>query len=155
MKMDNSELEVLTRLESNQELTAEAVLEAAKSPTSPLHKRFTWDDSEAARMYRLNEARGIIRSFILTVVPAPRGEKVVAITTGNSQPRAFVSSANGNGNFVSRDTMLRSSALRLRHIEAVLNQISGYLSTNSDIEELVPIREVVDQVRMDVRRKAG
>lgn len=60
--------------ERNNGLTAEAVVEAAKPVTSPLHARFTWDDTRAAREYRIMEARVLIRRF--HVVPAEDGTKV-------------------------------------------------------------------------------
>lgn len=44
------------------------VVAAARSPDSPLHKHFTWDDSEAARLRRLDEARALIRRVNIEVV---------------------------------------------------------------------------------------
>src|ERR1700677_2890830 len=43
-------------------LTPDLVLLSAQSPDSPLHEHFTWDDTDAARKHRLNEARTLIRS---------------------------------------------------------------------------------------------
>ena len=42
---------------SNEEglLKAEEVVEFARNPTTALHDRFTWDDSAAARQYRLQK----------------------------------------------------------------------------------------------------
>lgn len=48
--------------ENGGELQAEVVVEAARAKTSPLHSRFTWDDGEAAREYRLWQARQLIVS---------------------------------------------------------------------------------------------
>lgn len=45
-------------------LKAEDVVEEARKRTSPLHDRFTWDDSEAARKYRLEQARALIRVIV-------------------------------------------------------------------------------------------
>jgi hypothetical protein len=42
-------------------LTAEIVVDEASDPTHPLHHRFTWDDSEAARKWRLHEAGNLLR----------------------------------------------------------------------------------------------
>ena len=39
----------------------EAVVEAAKPETSPLHSQFTWDNTEAAKKYRIWEARRLQR----------------------------------------------------------------------------------------------
>lgn len=54
-------------------LTAEHVLAAATPVGSPLHDKFTWDDSEAAEQYRLIEARKLIR-FVREPYTRPTGE---------------------------------------------------------------------------------
>jgi hypothetical protein len=43
-------------------ITPEQVVEVARDPSSPLHPLFVWDDGEAAEKYRLDQARGVIRS---------------------------------------------------------------------------------------------
>lgn len=48
-------------------LTPAAVVKDARSKKSPLHSFFEWDDSEAAHQYRLNQARGLIRSVRVPV----------------------------------------------------------------------------------------
>lgn len=57
------------------------VVEVARNPKNPLHKRFTWDDTEAARLHRLNEASALIRSVHITV----------RTVHGSGRVRAFVS----------------------------------------------------------------
>jgi hypothetical protein len=42
-------------------LTAEVVVEEAADPMHPLHHRFEWDDTEAARKYRLTQAQQLLR----------------------------------------------------------------------------------------------
>ena len=59
--------------------TPEMILEYAKNPDSELHKCFTWDDSEAARLYRLREARVICESL----------QVVVEDVEESRQPRTF------------------------------------------------------------------
>lgn len=41
-------------------LLPEVVVDEARSPKSPLHSRFTWDDTEAAHQHRLWQARQLI-----------------------------------------------------------------------------------------------
>ncbi len=48
-------------------LTPDAVLEDAQKEDSPLHDQFTWDDSEAAHQWRLEQARALIRSVRVEV----------------------------------------------------------------------------------------
>lgn len=44
-------------------ITAEAVLERAQDPGSLFHAHFTWDDTDAAHRYRLQQAGALIRKF--------------------------------------------------------------------------------------------
>lgn len=48
-------------------LVPEAVVDAARDPDSPLHSHFTWDDTEAARQHRINQARVLIRTVRIDV----------------------------------------------------------------------------------------
>lgn len=50
-------------------VTPENVIAQARNKSSALHACFTWDDTEAARLQRIHEARGVIRSVrVQTVV---------------------------------------------------------------------------------------
>ena len=48
------------------ELTPQLVVTAARRPTSPLHGYLQWDDSEAAKRWRLYQASELIRSVKVT-----------------------------------------------------------------------------------------
>ena len=54
------------------ELTPALVVDVAQDPAHPLHDRFVWDDTEAARRYRLDQASGLIRSVQVTVTREDR-----------------------------------------------------------------------------------
>lgn len=56
--------ELLDLYEAKGGLSAEDVVEFAKDPKTALHKHFEWDDAEAARQWRLQKARSIIRVSI-------------------------------------------------------------------------------------------
>jgi hypothetical protein len=58
----------LKKLEKNGKLTPFDVIEAARDKTSPLHEYFEWNDTEAARLYRIEQARGLIRTVKIEVV---------------------------------------------------------------------------------------
>jgi len=49
-------------------LMPEAVISDAKKKTSPLHDYFTWDDGRAAHLWRIEQARRLIRSVRISVV---------------------------------------------------------------------------------------
>ena len=48
-------------------LTPSLVLEVAENPGHPLHKKFDWDDTVAARRWRLSQAAHLIRSVKVNV----------------------------------------------------------------------------------------
>ena len=52
----------------NDGVTAEIVLEKAKSKKSPLHDHFEWSDTKAAAKYRLDQARSMIRWITVEIV---------------------------------------------------------------------------------------
>lgn len=53
-------------------ITPDAVLLDAKSPKSPLHDQFDWDDSSAAKQWRLQQARELIRSVRVEITTESR-----------------------------------------------------------------------------------
>lgn len=60
---------------SGKPLTAETVLDEATNPRSPLHRFFEWDDKHAAHMFRLEQARRLVRS-IEVVLEDAKGKQV-------------------------------------------------------------------------------
>lgn len=50
------------------------VVEAARSPKSPMHAQFEWDDSKAAEAHRLEQARYLIRSIEVVYSEVGGGE---------------------------------------------------------------------------------
>ena len=54
-----------------EEVTPAQVVEKAESEDSELHKCFTWDDTEAAGLWRLKEAREVMRQLIVITRPDP------------------------------------------------------------------------------------
>jgi hypothetical protein len=66
------ELEVI-REANGGKLRPVNVVETATSETHPLHPCFTWDDEKAGHLYRLHEARNLIREVSVEI-----GERTVA-----------------------------------------------------------------------------
>jgi tRNA A37 N6-isopentenylltransferase MiaA len=55
----------------NNGLTDDAIVQAAAPKNHALHKWFEWDDSEAAKEHRRNQARLLIRSLEVTYSESP------------------------------------------------------------------------------------
>ncbi len=53
--------------------TPEALVDAAKSPKSPVHKLFEWNDRQAAHEHRLVQARVMVNSLQVEII-TPNGK---------------------------------------------------------------------------------
>lgn len=77
------------RQENEGKVTPVVVVDDARSPASPLHAVFEWDDEKAAESYRRWQAREVVGSLL---VVEEREDDPEPITV-----RAFVSVEIGNG----------------------------------------------------------
>jgi len=71
-----AELERLTQAHGGM-LTPEDVVNAAKPKSSLLHNWFQWDDTVAAHLYRLDQARQLIKVVHISITYAPSATVVV------------------------------------------------------------------------------
>lgn len=67
--------------------TPEEIVELARSKSSPVHRYFEWDDSRAAFLYRLQQARRMIQCVVEIIdgVTAPRSVSVRVDDEGDSR----------------------------------------------------------------------
>lgn len=117
------------------------VVNAARSPDSPLHQHFTWDDSEAAEKHRLHEARQLIR---VTIETLPVDGKDV-------ETRTFVSLSSDRkaGGYRLTTTVLSDDELRARLLEDALRELRSFEAKYRALKELskviTPIRKILSQ----------
>jgi hypothetical protein len=132
----------LKKLTKRGVLKAEDVVEHARNPKTALHRHFEWDDTEAARQYRLDQARRLIRVFV--VVEPARGESAV---------RAFVSLStdrrkDGGGYRPIADVVADKDLYR-QLLDDAIRELQGMQSKYQRIRELDPVfkaaQEVADQ----------
>lgn len=120
------------------------VVEAARSKTSPLHRYFTWDDTEAAKKWRIEQARQLIVNIDIVVVPNPDANKPITI-----QARAFNSLPGDDGrwsfqradivlsNEVDSDAFLKLAMKRLREIRVAFGHIKQLKEVVDAIDRLL------------------
>ena len=136
----------LLRQQSDGKLSAEAVLEDAKNPNSPLNGYFDWDDSEAARLYRLQQARGLIRSVVAIYrTSADSGPKsvraFVSVRSGDDAKPSYISTAVALSDDEMRARTLRKAweeAQRFRQRYADLTEFAGLFASLDEIEASLP-----------------
>ena len=117
-------------------LTPDGVLRAAASPKSPLHGYFTWDDTEAARAWRLHQARHLIASVRVQLVgPATPQEPV----------RAWVSVQSDEGRaYRALDAILADPPARQDLLMAALRELERVRRQYATLEELSGVWAALD-----------
>lgn len=125
------------------ELTPEDVLEDAKHGNSPLHSFFEWSDTEAARQYRLQQARGLIRS-------------VVAIYTRDDAPavktRAYVHiNEPGTPHYREASHAMSLSKTRDMVLLDALNELLTWQKKYKDLIEFAGLFEAVQQIKLQLK----
>lgn len=143
--MKQEALEELERIRSEDPddmLRPEAVVEAAKKRNSPLHDYFTWDDDEAAKRYRLIQARQLIR---VAVTVLPRSDKKTRAYVSLSKDR---SNMGGIGGYRHLDEVLASAALRKELMFDAARELRAFRRKFNRLTEEMQLRrlfKVIDQ----------
>ena len=152
MKRPNDdELAELTELaERNGVLTPEAVLLQAQNPASALHRRFTWDDAEAAKLRRLDEARNLIMRVKVRIQPRPDQPPITV--------RAFVSLSEDRvqgGGYRHIETVLSDAAMRADLLQTAIAELQALQQRYKHLSELAKVFGALESVANDVTQKAG
>jgi hypothetical protein len=90
------------------------VVEAAKDETSPLHSYFCWDDTEAAKRYRLDQARHLIAS--IEIISDPQEKKTVAFVS-------LMADRKNGGGYRDVRSVLSSEELRAELLRTAVTEL--------------------------------
>ena len=118
----NAEKKFLEKL-ANQKggiLMVDDVIEAAKDESCVLHHHFEWDDTEAAKAYRKEQARSLIRKCKITLVDMPSAE----IRAFTSLP----SDRESGGGYRLTSTVLNDEQMRLEFMHDIELTIARWRS---------------------------
>lgn len=123
------------------------VVDAARDPDSPLHDCFTWDDTVAGERYRLDQARRLIRVYVVKLLP------------GDVPPvRAFVSlttDRKAGGGYRALVDVLNDEALYAQMLEDALDEMNSFKVKYGRIKELQTVFAEVEKAEKRHRRKAA
>jgi len=132
MKDEKKFLERMAQ-QNNGVLKVDDVIEAAKDESCVLHKHFEWDDTEAAKQFRKDQARTLIQRCRITLVDS-----------APSHIRAFVSLSSdreSGGGYRLTTTVLSDDSMRLELIHDIELTITRWKSKlhllDSDLAELL------------------
>lgn len=127
----------LLRKQTKGELTPQDVLADAKNHNSPLHSFFEWDDGEAAEQFRLQQARGLIRS-------------VVAIYTSKDQPatrvRAYVHvPESGAPHYREMGHAMSQKKTRDLVLQRAWSELQAWRKRYKDLRHFADLFDVIDE----------
>jgi hypothetical protein len=127
-------------------IKAEDVVRFAKNPTTALHSCFTWDDNEAAKAYRLHEARAILR-VVVAVLPGDDPLRYRA-TVSLKEDRY-----NGVGYRIMADVLTDSRLREVMLVEA-LAELQVFMAKYEGLKELASIFEAMSKIVKTKPRKS-
>lgn len=111
-------------------LTPKALLDASRDVNAPLHKEFTWDDTEAAEKWRLEQARLLIAHVrIVTVSDTEERQSV----------RGFVSTPGRQSVYVTMNTALHNEQYRSYLLEQARRDTETYIAKYRRVQELASV----------------
>lgn len=111
-------------------LTPEQIVEEATHEDSPLHDCFDWDDADAARKWRLDQARSLIAC--ITIISGPTATPVrafVSITDPRSEQSAYMDTA----------TALTSADVRQQILARALAEADQWRKRYEQLKELAGV----------------
>lgn len=129
--------EMCAELEKEGRLTAKNLLEANREDDAPLHDVFNWNDSEAAELYREDQARYIIRSIVV------KKENV-------AEPiRQFIHVDVNENKYHSVDILLSKVDTRDSVLKMALAELQAFRKKYQGLEELAKVFAAIDQLKID------
>lgn len=127
----------LLRKQCKGELTPEDVLADAKHDNSPLHSFFEWTDSEAAHQFRLQQARGLVRSIVAVYIrddaPAVRQKAYVHVPEPSAPHYREATHA------------MSQTKTRQLVLQRAWNELQSWRRRYADLQEFASLVEKIDE----------
>jgi hypothetical protein len=123
-------------------LTPEQVLTAAKPKSSPLHQHFQWDDSEAAKQYRLMQAGQLIRRVRITY--APNEDRSFRVRAYVNVIPEVAEDESQRGHYVPFETAMSIPNYREQLLANARRDAETFKSKYATLEEVLPIISAIE-----------
>ena len=121
-------------------LTSEVIVEAARPKTSPLHDYFEWDDTRAARAFRMEQAARLIRTVCVHVSGGGGGESIVHVFH-NVESRT---ASGGNvSHYITVQDMRDSPPMRAYVVAQALAHLRSWTAEYESVKGLGRIASVI------------
>ena len=132
--------EALREIEDRQGiLSAEDVVSRARDKKSPLHPKFVWDDSVAGQLYRIHQARNLIRVYV----------EVLPEVEDNIEHNVYVSLKDDRydgGGYRSIVSVMQDSELRASLLNDAKQELRYFKGKYNMLKELANVFEEIDKL---------
>jgi len=135
------------RSKTDGKLIPEMVVEYAHNKNNPLHRYFVWDDSEAARLFRLRQASELIRVCV-RIIPGTKTAVRAYVSLTNERKNAPGRSADDedDGKTVYRriDDVVSDTAMRKQLLADAMCELAAFRRKYCNLSELASVMKAVD-----------
>jgi hypothetical protein len=135
MEMMAKEVKRLTALYGGI-ITPQELVEEAADTASPLHSRFTWDDTEAAKKCRIYEARELLRVCV-EILPNDKSGGYTRVTTHLSIDKP--------GGYRITTDVLSDEELTEIMLKDALQELVTFRKKYGRLKKLVKIMRLIDE----------
>lgn len=141
MKKSELILGELQRISSNHRgrLPVDAVVKAAKAPTSAMHKRFTWNDKKCGMEHRRWQARELIQQYWV-VEPASQQDIRMFISIESDRRKK-------GGGYRTWESILNDPDRRAEFVEMAFVELEQFEKQYGALSELRPIFAAIRRAR--------
>jgi len=131
-------------------LKPQYLVEEARNPRCPLHEEFTWDDSEAAELYRVQQAKYIIRSLVVTIETVRSGK-----TVRSQKLRSYTSLGKGETDgkdsaYHDTKEILSDAQLRKQVLLKIWRQLLNLKAQYEEYKEFAAVWAAVDEAQEEM-----
>lgn len=119
------------------------VVDEARPKKSPLHRYFTWDDTEAAELHRQNEARALIRSVVIITVDdraTPPARAFVHVTS-SAKETTFTGPA-----YVSTVRAMSDADYKTQVLNDALSELNSFRTRYQHLRELAEVIAAIERI---------
>lgn len=117
------------------------VVEYARDPDTALHKRFTWDNTDAARKWRLYQAQEIIRVCVVILPNTDNPVRAyVSLSTDRKPKKGFYRATADVMSSVSMKEIMMSDAKK------ELNAFAMKYETLQNVTEMKPVFKAIKKL---------
>lgn len=140
-----SELEEIRLKHPRKVLTAESVVDQAKSQASSLHSYFEWDNSKAAEKFRIFQARNLI-NVCVTMLPSEQNETRVYVSLSSDR-------SVSKGGYRAMIDVLQNPDLRQKMLMDALNDLETFKLKYEKLKELTLVFSAIKKTGTKVRSR--